>query len=164
MSIPRVPCERDGTFTLWPEEKAPVCLTVKDAGCTGGDLQDGKCLSRADPCETEKGYRPTKDGQCMRSLPIQVVPPETCPVFSVDSSPPRSGSHPWPKFGSGPVAPCIRLSRDREISRLMQCSNRASPTSHCWTLQAPREPGQTVRRVWYCHWTRIGAKHKNSRL
>ncbi|KAK0638977.1 hypothetical protein B0T16DRAFT_235414 [Cercophora newfieldiana] len=78
------PCEQGGTFTASLDEKPPVCVTVEDAGCTDGDLEDGKCLSRADPCGA--GYQLTSDGECTRSLPI-LCAAGTRPIFVSPDSP-----------------------------------------------------------------------------
>ncbi|KAK4444711.1 hypothetical protein QBC34DRAFT_179803 [Podospora aff. communis PSN243] len=80
------PCEQGGVFTPSPDDKPPVCMIVEDGRCPDGDLHEGKCLSRANPCDT--GYD-LLDGQCTRSLPI-LCPAGTNlkPVFATSDSPP----------------------------------------------------------------------------
>ncbi|KAK3342178.1 hypothetical protein B0T25DRAFT_360285 [Lasiosphaeria hispida] len=63
------PCPADSVFTEFSDERLPVCRTESSPFCESGVLEDGRCISKADPCSPGYAFEvPT--GTCTRSEPL----------------------------------------------------------------------------------------------
>jgi len=78
-------CEQGGKFTLFPDNRDPVCVIEEEARCEFGQLKNKQCISDSNPCgkdsegwrlEDEETCRRTDDVQCLPGTEVILAPPD----------------------------------------------------------------------------------------